>query len=51
LLLLFVHLYLKLFCRVMLFDAPPDDPNYGPLPEEERPGGFAWGGGEINQER
>ncbi|PAA71365.1 hypothetical protein BOX15_Mlig028359g1 [Macrostomum lignano] len=28
-----------------LFDAPPgqQDPNYQPLPEEERPGGFNWG--------
>ncbi|XP_064620989.1 derlin-2-like [Lineus longissimus] len=34
---------------VMLFDAPADDPNYAPLPEEERPGGFAWGG-EGNQQ-
>jgi len=25
-----------------LFDAPPDDPNYNPLPED-RPGGFNWG--------
>ena len=28
-----------------MFDAPPEDPNYNPLPEE-RPGGFGWGQGE-----
>jgi len=28
-----------------LCDAPREDPNYAPLPEE-RPGGFAWGEGE-----
>lgn len=29
-----------------LFDAPPEDPNYQPLPEEDRPGGFNWGEGQ-----
>ncbi|XP_066291557.1 derlin-2-like [Branchiostoma lanceolatum] len=28
-----------------IFDAPPEDPNYAPLPEEDRPGGFHWGEG------
>ncbi|XP_019618806.1 PREDICTED: derlin-2-like [Branchiostoma belcheri] len=28
-----------------IFDAPPEDPNYAPLPEEDRPGGFRWGEG------
>ncbi|PFX31166.1 Derlin-2 [Stylophora pistillata] len=29
-----------------IFDAPPEDPNYQPLPEEDRPGGFNWGEGQ-----
>jgi len=32
------------YCRKRLFDSPPEDPNYQPLPEE-RPGGFNWGEG------
>ncbi|XP_077995283.1 derlin-2-like [Glandiceps talaboti] len=28
-----------------IFDGPVEDPDYQQLPEEERPGGFAWGGG------
>lgn len=31
--------------RKWLFDMPPEDPDYNPLPEEERPGGFNWGEG------
>lgn len=27
-----------------LLDTVPEDPNYNPLPEEERPGGYEWGG-------
>ena len=30
----------------LLLDDPPEDPNYHPLPDDERPGGFNWGGGE-----
>ena len=30
----------------LLFDDPPEDPNYHPLPDDERPGGFNWGGGD-----
>ncbi|CAH1801827.1 unnamed protein product [Owenia fusiformis] len=30
----------------MIFDHGGDDPNYNPLPEEERPGGFNWGEGQ-----
>ena len=33
-------------CRKALFDAPLEDPNYQPLPEEDRPGGFHWGEGQ-----
>lgn len=29
-----------------IFDAAPEDPNYQPLPEEDRPGGFNWGDGQ-----
>lgn len=29
-----------------IFDAPLEDPNYQPLPEEDRPGGFHWGEGQ-----
>ncbi|XP_002735994.1 derlin-2-like [Saccoglossus kowalevskii] len=29
-----------------IFDGPTVDPNYEPLPEEDRPGGFRWGQGE-----
>lgn len=29
-----------------IFDATPEDPNYQPLPEEDRPGGFNWGDGQ-----
>ena len=32
--------------RKAIFDAPPEDPNYQPLPEEDRPGGFNWGEGQ-----
>lgn len=31
--------------RKTIFDAPPEDPNYQPLPED-RPGGFNWGDGQ-----
>jgi len=33
-------------CRKAIFDAAPEDPNYQPLPEEDRPGGFNWGDGQ-----
>lgn len=32
------------FFRKTLFDAPAEDADYVPLPEE-RPGGFEWGNG------
>ena len=32
----------------MLFDPVPEDPNYNPLPEEDRPGGYNWGEGAGN---
>ena len=34
----------SLFFSKYLFDAPHEDPNYNPLPED-RPGGFEWGQG------
>lgn len=30
-----------------MFDSPPEDPDYIPLPEE-RPGGFQWGEARAN---
>ena len=44
-----------IFCfRKYLFDHPREDPNYNPLPEDERPGGFNWGegaaAGGVNEE-
>ncbi len=46
---------MKLFflSRKWIFDPHNDDPAYNPLPEDERPGGFAWGEGQrlgVNQE-
>ncbi|XP_072163643.1 derlin-2-like [Diadema setosum] len=32
-----------------LLDTPPEDPSYNPLPEEERPGGYEWGGDQETQ--
>nr|ABM55620.1 putative Der1-like domain family, member 2 [Maconellicoccus hirsutus] len=29
-----------------IFDGRPIDPDYNPLPEDDRPGGFNWGGGD-----
>ena len=40
------HVYFVFPCRKAIFDAPPEDPNYQPLPEEDRPGGFNWGEGQ-----
>ena len=37
------------FSRKWLFDSPPENPDYRPLPEE-RPGGFNWGEGARLQE-
>lgn len=37
---------MAIVCRKALFDAPLEDPNYQPLPEEDRPGGFNWGEGQ-----
>ena len=39
-------IFLVFVCRKTIFDAPPEDPNYQPLPEEDRPGGFNWGDGQ-----
>ncbi|PIK59806.1 putative derlin-2 [Apostichopus japonicus] len=33
-----------------ILDPAAEDPNYNPLPEEERPGGFEWGDGQAPQE-
>lgn len=33
----------------VLCDPAPEDPNYAPVPEE-RPGGFEWGGGAVNND-
>ena len=41
-----LHVYFVFPCRKAIFDAPPEDPNYQPLPEEDRPGGFNWGEGQ-----
>ena len=36
--------------RKDIFDDRPTDPDYNPLPEDDRPGGFNWGGNdEINE--
>ena len=50
-----LHVFCGLSDRKWLFDVPPEDPNYNPLPEE-RPGGYNWGEGapaqaEDNEER
>lgn len=36
--------------RKTILDPAAEDPNYNPLPEEERPGGFEWGDGQAPQE-
>ncbi|XP_070572557.1 derlin-2-like [Ptychodera flava] len=30
-----------------IFDSPLEDPDYQPLPEDDRPGGFQWGQGQM----
>lgn len=41
---IYLHISLGcISCRKTLLDTAPEDPNYNPLPEEERPGGYDWG--------
>ena len=37
--------------RKRILDTNPEDTNYNPLPEEERPGGFDWGEGQRPQDQ
>lgn len=38
------------FHRKAILDPVAEDPNYNPLPEDERPGGFDWGEGQAPQQ-